>query len=236
MLRAVEEHAYFPSPAAFAPGRFSRSLPGRNIRFNRQRAPRSAPWFSPVFAPWALPPWQTSRARRTPSGRRHPSPTPRSTRVYGGINFMNGQAGQNLPKRYNMAGGEVMANILADTEVRRRSRRPLGRWHNTRAARQPSRYRPRSRRARLVSQIIGMGGLQYHWSRQPARRREPARAGRRQRTGTFDHSNPGLPAGCVLRRNGPVQQPHSAMGVAGGSIDFNRSRTLAIRALAGNRL
>ena len=28
--------------------------------------------------------------------------------LYGGLNFMNGQAGQSLPKRYNMGGGEVM--------------------------------------------------------------------------------------------------------------------------------
>ena len=28
--------------------------------------------------------------------------------VYGGLNFMNGQAGQALPKRYNMGGGELM--------------------------------------------------------------------------------------------------------------------------------
>ncbi len=27
--------------------------------------------------------------------------------VYGGISLMNGQAGQNLPKRYNMGGGEA---------------------------------------------------------------------------------------------------------------------------------
>src|SRR4051794_11372880 len=31
--------------------------------------------------------------------------------LFGGINYMNGQAGQNLPKRYNMAGGEVMATL-----------------------------------------------------------------------------------------------------------------------------
>ena len=28
--------------------------------------------------------------------------------VYGGVNLMNGQAGQNLPKRFNMGGAEVM--------------------------------------------------------------------------------------------------------------------------------
>lgn len=28
--------------------------------------------------------------------------------IFGGLSFMNGQAGQNLPKRYNMGGGEVM--------------------------------------------------------------------------------------------------------------------------------
>src|SRR5665213_2928790 len=28
--------------------------------------------------------------------------------LYGGLNFMNGQAGQNLPKRYNMGGAEGM--------------------------------------------------------------------------------------------------------------------------------
>ena len=28
--------------------------------------------------------------------------------IFGGLDLMNGQAGQNLPKRYNMGGGEVM--------------------------------------------------------------------------------------------------------------------------------
>jgi len=59
--------------------------------------------------------------------------------AYGGLSFMNGQAGQNLPKRYNMGGGELQATywlvvICANTWALPRtagSRRELRPWRRT---------------------------------------------------------------------------------------------------------
>jgi hypothetical protein len=147
--------------------------------------------------------------------------------VYGGINFLNGQAGQNLPKRYNMAGGEVMGTYWLTPK--------LGvaadyRWDggttpvlpSAQAQKPPIQTRP------FVSQSIYMGGVQYHWAgNQRVGVNFHALAG--ATSGTFDHSNPGLPSDVFTGSSGLYSNRTSAMGVAGGSLDFNRSARLAIR-------
>ncbi len=45
--------------------------------------------------------------------------------VYGGINFMNFQAGQNLPKRMNLGGAEVLGTYWLTQPARRCRRLPL---------------------------------------------------------------------------------------------------------------
>jgi hypothetical protein len=147
--------------------------------------------------------------------------------VYGGINFLNGQAGQNLPKRYNMAGGEAMGTwwvtprwgAVADY-----------RWDGGttpvlpggQASRPPVQTRP------FVSQNIFMGGAQYHWlGNQHIGVNLHALAGATH--GTFDHSNPGLPSDVFFDNTGLYTNRTSFMGVAGGSFDFNRSAHIAIR-------
>lgn len=147
--------------------------------------------------------------------------------VYGGINYSNGQAGQNLPKRYNMAGGEVMATywltpkygVVADVRNTYGTTPvlPAGQATNPRVQTRP-----------LVSQFIGMGGVQYHWiGTQRYAVNFHALAGATH--GTFDHSNPGLSANTFYGATGLYSNRTSAIGVAGGSIDFNRSARLAIR-------
>ena len=147
--------------------------------------------------------------------------------VYGGINFSNGQAGQNLPKRYNMAGGEIMATywltpkygVVADVRNTYGTTPvlPTGQATNP-----PVQTRP------LVSQFIGMGGLQYHWiGTQRYGVNFHALGGVTH--GTFDHSNPSLPANTFTTATGLYSNRNAGIGVAGASIDFNRSARIAVR-------
>ncbi len=147
--------------------------------------------------------------------------------VYGGINFLNGQAGQVIPKRYNMGGGEVMATYWLTPKygIAGDARYDAGTTPVLPAAQSTN---PHIQTRPLVSQFIGMGGLQYHWfGNQHAAVNFHALAGVTH--GTFDHSNPGLPADTFYNATGLYSNRTSAMGVAGGSIDFNRSARLAIR-------
>ena len=145
--------------------------------------------------------------------------------VFGGINFLNGKAGQDLPKRYNMAGGEVMGNnwIKPKYGVAADVRYDAGTTPVLPAGQQVGvQTRP------LVSQFIYMGGVQYHWfGNQLAGVNLHALAG--ASSGTFDHSNPGLPANVFFPATGLYTNRTAFMGTAGGSIDFNRSARLAIR-------
>lgn len=147
--------------------------------------------------------------------------------IYGGINYLNGQAGQNLPKRYNMAGGEVMATYWLTPKygIAADARYDAGTTPVLPAAQATS---PRIQTRPLASQLIYMGGLQYHWfGSQRAGVNLHAMAG--ATSGNFDHSNPGLPSNTFFNATGLYTNRTSAMGVAGGSIDFNRSARVAIR-------
>lgn len=147
--------------------------------------------------------------------------------IYGAGNFMNGQAGQSLPKRYNMGGGEVMGTywltpkygaaadfryVVGSTPVL-----PGGQATNPRVQTRP-----------YVTQAVGMGGVQYHFrGNHYGGINFHALAGVTH--GTFDHSNPGLPAGSFFSATGLYSNRTSAMAVAGGSVEFNRSAHLAVR-------
>ncbi len=147
--------------------------------------------------------------------------------VYGGINFLNGQAGQVIPKRYNMGGGEAMATYWLTPKygITGDARYDAGTTPVLPAAQSTN---PRVQTRPLVSQMIGMGGLQYHWfGNQRAGVNFHALAGVTH--GTFDHSNPGLDATTFYTATGLYSNRTSAMGVAGGSVDFNRSARVAIR-------
>ncbi len=147
--------------------------------------------------------------------------------IFGAANFLNGQAGQSLPKRYNMGGGEVMGTywltpkygvagdfryVAGSTPVL-----PGGQATNPRVQTRP-----------YVTQAIGMGGVQYHFrGNHYGGINFHALAGVTH--GDFDHSNPGLSAGSFTSATGLYSNRTSAMGVAGASIDFNRSAHVAVR-------
>ncbi len=147
--------------------------------------------------------------------------------VYGGINFLNGQAGQNLPKRYNMGGGEVMGTYWLTPKFGAAAdvRYTAGTTPVLPAAQATN---PKIQTRPLVSQLITMGGLQYHYAgNQHVGVNFHALAGATH--GTFDHSNPGLTAENFFGSSGLYTNRTSFMGVAGGSLDFNRSARFAIR-------
>ncbi|MEO6805416.1 MAG: hypothetical protein ABI209_04650, partial [Edaphobacter sp.] len=142
--------------------------------------------------------------------------------IYGGINFMNGQAGQTLPKRYNLGGAEGMFTYWMTKK--------LGvagdyRWDGgTTPVLSPYYNRV------LVKQSIGMGGVQY---RGPKGRYAAidyhALAG--VTSGTFDHAIQNYPGGSPVSATdiGLYTNRTSFMAALGGSVDFNYTRNIAIR-------
>jgi hypothetical protein len=143
--------------------------------------------------------------------------------VYGGLSFMNGQAGQNLPKRYNMGGAEVMATYWLGEH--------LGvagdyRWEAGTTPLFPNAYYNRV----LVTQNIFSGGVQW---RGPKNRYAAidyhALAGATH--GTFDHAILNYPGGSPISATGLGLYPNttSPFGAIGGSVDFNWKADLAVR-------
>lgn len=142
--------------------------------------------------------------------------------VYGGLNFMNGQAGQNLPKRYNLGGGEVMGTywltnklgVAGDYRIDAGTTPVLSPYYNR----------------VLVSQNIVMGGVQY---RGPKGRYAAidfhALGGITH--GVFDSAIQGYPGGSPVTaaQVGLYTNRTSPMIALGGSVDFNYSKNLAIR-------
>jgi hypothetical protein len=157
--------------------------------------------------------------------------------VYGGLNFMNGQAGQNQPgRRYNMGGGEAMATywlggatvkklgVVADYRFGAGTTPVLSPYYNR----------------VVVIQNIFSGGVQY---RGPKNRYAAvdfhALAGGTD--GDFNYAVNHYPGGSPVsacaadQKTGQVGNlglycNHIApYGAVGGSIDFNESGRLAIR-------
>ena len=146
--------------------------------------------------------------------------------LFGGLSLMNGQAGQNLPKRYILGGGEAMGTywlgshlgVAADYrfEAGDTDLLPTAQLPNTRAA---------------VFQNIVSGGVNY---RGPKNRYAAidfhALVGATH--GQYDHSiknDPDLPPNTPPTFFGLYNNSTSPWGAAGGSIDFNATPRLAVR-------
>lgn len=152
--------------------------------------------------------------------------------VYGGLLYMNGQAGQNTPVRYDMGGGEAMGTywltkklgVAADYRFGAGTTPVISKFYNR----------------VLVMQNIFSGGVQY---RGPKDRYAAvdyhALVGGTY--GIFDYAVNHYPGGSPVSACPNQQQPgqvgnlglycnHIApYGALGGSIDFNESGKLAIR-------
>ena len=148
--------------------------------------------------------------------------------VFGGLSFMNGQAGQNLPKRYNMGGGEGMVTYWLG--------RHLGVAGDFRSEAGTTPILPYGAEFGLnrvrVNQNIGSGGINY---RGPKNRYAAidfhALAGVTH--GSFDSAIVNYPQGQPvepqLALTGLYSNRTSPWAAAGGSIDFNYSPKLAVR-------
>jgi hypothetical protein len=154
--------------------------------------------------------------------------------VYGGLNFMNGQAGQNTPVRYNMGGAEAMGTywltsklgVAADYRFGAGTTPVISRFYNR----------------VVIMQNIFSGGVQY---RGPKNRYAAidfhALAGGTD--GDFNYAVNHYPGGSpvsacaadqgkgtMIQGNLGLYCNHIApYGAVGGSIDFNESGKLAIR-------
>lgn len=152
--------------------------------------------------------------------------------VYGGLLFMNGQAGQNTPVRFNMGGAEVMGTywltnhlgVVADGRFGAGTTPVISPFYNR----------------VVVMQTIGMGGIQY---RGPKNRYAAidfhALAGGMYGDYSYavTHYPGSSPVSACAADQGVGQQGNLGLycnhigpyGAVGGSIDFNESAKLAIR-------
>jgi hypothetical protein len=155
--------------------------------------------------------------------------------VYGGLAYANGQAGQNLPKHYNMGGVEVMGTYWLGSHFGI----PSNRVGLVADYRDGFGTTPVFSQADifgfhriLVYQNIFSGGLQYRWLKNRYVALDiHGLAGATH--GTFDTAITGYPAGRTIEPTTAfvgVYNDHTAgWGAAGGSIDFNYSPKVALR-------
>jgi len=161
--------------------------------------------------------------------------------IYGGFLFMNGQAGQSLPKRYNMGGGEGMFTYwLGNPHSQSFLKRHLGLAVDYRfgAGTTPVLTIDNINRV-LVMQHIGSGGFQFRWLKNRYVALDlHGLAGATY--GIFNHATneytPGTVAYCPAAATSGQQanlnlycNGIAPWGAAGGSIDFNESGKLAVR-------
>lgn len=144
--------------------------------------------------------------------------------VYGGINFMNFQAGQNLPKRMNFVGAEAQGTFWLTNHI------GLAGDYRFEGGTTPVFPNPIFNRV-AVYQQIGMGGIQY---RGPKGRYAAIdyHAFGGISSGKFDSATtayhgtaPALSAtdiGLYTNRTSPI-------AALGGSVDFNYTKNIAIR-------
>lgn len=152
--------------------------------------------------------------------------------VYGGLNYMNFMAGEVLPKRMNLGGGEFEGTwwVTPKWGVAAEYRGDAGTTQVLPIAQTYGIHRP------LVYMNMGLGGVQYRWLKnQHAALDLHAYGG--VASGVFDAGTAGVST--------PLQPPFSPAQIAnlvglyadhtapiialGGSIDFNRSKNWAIR-------
>jgi hypothetical protein len=136
--------------------------------------------------------------------------------VYGGINYMNFQAGQDLPKRMNLGGAEVMGTYWLNNRLG-----IAGDYRfeggTTPVLPSPASFRP-SRQ--LVFLNMGMAGVQYrgpknHYAAVDYHALVGVAHGQFEGPTNFD-------VGLYTDRTKPV-------GAFGGSLDYNRTKNLAFR-------
>jgi len=141
--------------------------------------------------------------------------------LYGGINFMNFQAGQDLPTRMNLGGGELLGTYWLNQRL------GVAADYRFDAGTTPVLANPGVRNRPLVYLHIGMLGAQYRGPKnQYVAVNFHAYAG--VGAGIFDYSLKDIP---VAGRGeiGLYTNRVKPMAALGGSVDFNRSKRWAVR-------
>jgi hypothetical protein len=141
--------------------------------------------------------------------------------LYGGINFMNFQGGQSLPNRMNLGGGEVLGTYWLTKKI------GLGVDYRFDAGTTPVFPNAYVNNRPLVYLNTFMGGAQYRGPKNHyAAINYHGYVGASD--GTFTYSTKDVPAasvpaiGLYTNRTKPI-------AALGGSVDFNRSKNLAVR-------
>ena len=136
--------------------------------------------------------------------------------LYGGINLQNFQAGQNLPTRMNLGGVDVLGTYWLTNKL------GLGANFRGEAGTTPVFANPYTTRP-LVVLYTGMLGVQYRGPKnQRAALNYHLYAGASHGDFTRTPLPPGYTVGLYTNRTKPIL-------AAGASIDFNRTRNLALR-------
>jgi len=144
--------------------------------------------------------------------------------IYGGLNFMNFQAGQNLPTRMNMGGGEILATywLTSRLGIAADYRGEAGTTPVFPSA--PIPPNPNYVHRPLVYMNMGMLGAQYRGPKnQFAALNLHGYFGVAH--GVFDGGTGGTPPealGLYTNRTKPI-------AAVGGSLDLNRSKNFAVR-------
>jgi hypothetical protein len=155
--------------------------------------------------------------------------------IYGGLAYANGQAGQNLPKHYNMGGIEMMGTYWLGPVLGVKNNH-LGLVADYRFGAGTSPVLPQAAQFGLnrilIYQDILSGGLQYRFIKNRYAAIDfHGLAGATH--GTFDTAITGYPKNTVQQPNtafvGVYSNRTAGWGAAGGSIDFNYSPRVAIR-------
>jgi hypothetical protein len=145
--------------------------------------------------------------------------------IYGGINFMNFQAGQDLPKRINLGGGEGLGTYYVTRNL------GLGVDYRWDAGTTPVVANPFVRNRPLVVMNTIMGGAQYRGPKNHyAAINYHGYVGVSH--GNFTSSTKGVLAQFgqgAVNETGLYTNRTKPIAALGASIDFNRSKNIAVR-------
>ena len=156
--------------------------------------------------------------------------------IYGGLNFMNFQAGQNLPKRMNLGGGEILGTYWLPSENRFLKNLGVGAEYRGEAGTTPvfpaANVSPYYIVRPLVYMNMGLAGAQYRGPKnQYAAINFHAYFGVSH--GTFDATQkkgqPSFGPTGFFTQTGLYTNRTKPVAALGGSVDFNWTKNVAIR-------
>ena len=177
-----------------------------------------------------LPAVARNAAAQTKIGPAAPVTYDNKYEVYGGLNFMNFKAGEDLPKRMNLGGGEFEGTwwLTPRRGVAAEYRGEAGTTQVQPNAEINGIHRP------VVYMNMGLGGVEYRWLKnQHAALNLHAYGGLAH--GVFDAGTQGAGPGNVFNATenaklvGLYSNENAGLAALGASVDFNRSKNWAIR-------